>query len=102
MRRPARATTDPKPARQVKVFLTVRSDDVPRAEAASRAKLDKHVASLIAIERNVLMYAGYQCWSMGRKIKPTREDPRARVASPRIVKTCAIIAIPICSSCINR
>ena len=67
---------DPKPARQVKVFLTARSDGVPRAEAASRAKLEKHVASLIAIERNALTYAGYQCWNMRRKIKPTREDPR--------------------------
>ena len=41
-----------------------------------RAKLQKPVASLIAIERNALTYAGLTVWNQRRKVKPTRDDPR--------------------------
>ena len=63
-------------ASKVTAFLKLRADGIARAEAAKRAKLQKTPASLIAIERNALTYAGYTVWNMRRKIKPTREDPR--------------------------
>jgi site-specific DNA recombinase len=68
---------DPGPARKIKAFLQARAAGVSRVEAAKVAKLtDKAVASLIAIEKNALTYAGYQVWNQRQKIKPTREDPR--------------------------
>jgi hypothetical protein len=68
---------DAGPAKKVKAFLMARAAGVSRVEAAKAAKLEsKAVASLIAIERNALTYAGYQCWNRSRKVKPTRDDPR--------------------------
>jgi site-specific DNA recombinase len=64
-------------AKKVKAFLQARADGVARNVAAKSAKLqDKAVASLIAIERNALTYAGFTTWNRARKVKPTRDDPR--------------------------
>lgn len=72
---------DPPAAAKVKPFLEMRAEGMPRHEAAKRTKLNtKPTASLIGIERNALTYAGYTCWNMRRKVKPTREDPRKRMA----------------------
>ena len=68
---------DATPAAKVKLFLKARADGIARNEAAKRAKLqDKAVASLIAIERNALTYAGHTVWNQRQKQKPTRDDPR--------------------------
>lgn len=67
-------------APKVKLFLELRADGLARHEAAKRAKMQKAVASLIGIERNALTYAGYGVWNMRKKVKPTREDPRKRMA----------------------
>ncbi len=56
--------------------LKARASGAARSEAMKLAKLEKPVASLIAIERNALTYAGLTVWNQRRKVKPTRDDPR--------------------------
>jgi len=69
--------TDPSSAAKVRAFLRARAEGVARNEAARGAKLQaKAIASLIAIERNALTYAGHTVWNQRRKVKPSREDPR--------------------------
>ena len=68
------------PAAKVKAFLTLRAAGVARHEAAKRSKFAKATASLIGIERNALTYAGYTVWNMRKKVKPTRDDTRKRMA----------------------
>lgn len=78
--RKSKLVLDPMPAAKVKTFLKARADGVARSQAAKQAKLqDKAVASLIAIERNALTYAGYTVWNQRRKIRPNRDDPRKRM-----------------------
>lgn len=68
---------DSSPAAKVKAFLQARAAGIARNEATKRAKLQgKAVASLIAIERNALTYAGFTVWNQRRKVKPSRDDPR--------------------------
>lgn len=68
---------DTKAASKVRAFLKSRARGIARNQAAKDAKLqDKAVASLIAIERNALTYAGYTVWNQRKKKKPTRDDPR--------------------------
>jgi DNA invertase Pin-like site-specific DNA recombinase len=75
--RKSKLVVDTAPAKKAAAFLKARADGVARSEAARRASLErKPVASLIAIERNALTYAGFSVWNQRRKVKPTREDPR--------------------------
>lgn len=75
--RKSKLVVDAAAAAKVKTFLQARADGVSRPEAAKRAGMQKkQVASLIAIERNALTYAGYGVWNMRQKVKPTREDQR--------------------------
>lgn len=72
---------DPPAAAKVKAFLEARAAGTARHEAAKRSKLGaKPTASLIGIERNALTYAGFTVWNQRRKVKPTRDDPRKRMA----------------------
>lgn len=63
-------------AAKVKTFLQARAAGVARSEAAKAAKLTKAVASLIALERNALTFAGFTVWNQRQKVRPTRDDPR--------------------------
>jgi DNA invertase Pin-like site-specific DNA recombinase len=74
--RKSRLVVDPKAARKVKDYLKARASGAARSEAMKLAKLKKPVASVIAIERNALTYAGLTVWNQRRKVKPTRDDPR--------------------------
>ncbi len=59
------------------LLLKARAQGRPRYKAAEAAGFgDKAVASLIALERNALTYAGHTVWNQRRKIRPTKEDPR--------------------------
>src|ERR1700674_3346732 len=66
---------DARPAKKVKAFLEARAAGTARSEAAKSAGLqDKAVASLIALERNALTYAGFTVWNARRKVHGTREN----------------------------
>jgi putative DNA-invertase from lambdoid prophage Rac len=75
--RKSRLALDAAPAKKVQAFLKARAAGETRVDAARKAKMhDKAVASLIAIERNALTYAGLTVWNQRVKVKPTRDNPR--------------------------
>lgn len=75
--RKSKLVPDPRMSKRVQLFLRMRADGARRFSAAQEAKLgDKVQASLIAIERNALTYAGYTVWNQRKKQRPTREDKR--------------------------
>jgi site-specific DNA recombinase len=70
---------DPATADKVRLFLAARAEGIGRTEAATRTGLkDKAVASLIAIERNALTYAGHTVWNQRKKIHGSRDNGIAR------------------------
>ena len=75
--RKSRLVVDKPAAKKVQAFLQSRAAGTSRSVSAKECGLQsKAVASLIAIERNALTYAGFTVWNQRRKVKPTREDPR--------------------------
>ena len=74
--RKSKLVPEPRTTKKVQVYLRQRAEGVRRNVAAKMARLDKEDASLIALERNALTYAGYTVWNQRKKHKPTREDNR--------------------------
>ena len=73
--RKSKLVVESRSAKKVKPFLQARASGVSRAEAAKAAHMqEKAVASLIAIERNALLYAGFQTWNMRQKIHGSRDN----------------------------
>jgi DNA invertase Pin-like site-specific DNA recombinase len=73
--RKSKLVLEPRTCKKVKAFLQARATGISRAEAAKAAHLqDKAVASLIAMERNALLYAGFQTWNMRRKVHGSRDN----------------------------
>jgi site-specific DNA recombinase len=83
--RKSRLVCDARAAKKVQAFLAKRAAGTPRHIAAKETGLaDKAQASLIAIERNALTYAGFTVWNQRRKHKPTRDEPtKTMVWRPR-------------------